>query len=537
MKKSERVLTVLTIVKFIVPFILALISLRLTHDVRFPIAVLVDSLIAFAITNLVASWNKIVAWVVSVLLMFIIYAQTSVMFFTSRYIQLIMLTNLESIEALQGHALTYGSMVALSLLVLFMPVTYIKIHEKNRTILVCALVACCWVPFVLRAYSPFAGAVSLADSARLRHEAELRISNIAAEHPAEILDEFYSDTVGDGRYAPADLTHKPNVIIIFTEGLSSRVIDDERDIMPNVRYYREHSLNFDNYYDHTAATYRGIIGQLYSSHQYHNGDTNTLVSLESVFSDYGYETTFVNPEPEQEPFVVYLDSLGFDTLTSGGITEGLISDQDDYAIVLDNLREGVESGVPQLVATYTFGTHVAMDPDEYKFDDGSISILNRFHNCDAAFGEFMDNLREEGLLENTVIIFTTDHATYVDDDYLAGFSGEDRFDSFCDEIPLFIYYEGIEPETIDAGGRNSLEFAPTVLDYLDMDAPNYFLGTSLFLPMRNPLMETVFCVPEGGWRTSSADGELRNLTDEEIQEFSAQLERYLSLTTATDNPI
>lgn len=40
--------------------------------------------------------------------------------------------------------------------------------------------------------------------------------------------------------------------------------------------YEDRSFNFINYYNHTAATYRGLIGQLYSGHQYNNNDENTL---------------------------------------------------------------------------------------------------------------------------------------------------------------------------------------------------------------------------------------------------------------------
>ncbi|HFR3771756.1 TPA: arylsulfatase, partial [Streptococcus suis] len=49
-----------------------------------------------------------------------------------------------------------------------------------------------------------------------------------------------------------------------------------------------------------------------------------------------------------------------------------------------------------------------------------------------------------------------------------------------DEIPLFIYYKGISPEVIDVKGKNSISLSPTVLDYIDLTGPNYFLGQSLF---------------------------------------------------------
>ena len=150
----------------------------------------------------------------------------------------------------------------------------------------------------------------------------------------------------------------------------------------------------------------------------------------------------------------------------------------------------------------------------------------------------MRRLEEEGLSSNTLVVFTTDHASYVDDDYILSFYPDyERADIFCDRIPLVFYYEGITPGVVDAGGRNSLDLAPTVLDYLDIDSPNYFLGGSLFLPVQNELVETVFCVPDSEWMVSTADGEVRDLTEEETEEFRTYLESYLSLTRRTENPI
>ena len=87
------------------------------------------------------------------------------------------------------------------------------------------------------------------------------------------------------------------------------------------------------------------------------------------------------------------------------------------------------------------------------------------------------------------------------------------------------------------GGRNSLDLTPTILDFLDMDSPNYFLGSSLFQSVKNPEMETVFCVPDSGWCVKTDSEALRYLTDQEISDYMEKLENYLSLTMRTDTPI
>ena len=56
--------------------------------------------------------------------------------------------------------------------------------------------------------------------------------------------------------------------------MSQHIIDDERNITPNIKELQSKSLSFSNYYNHTFATYRGIIGQLYSGYQLDNSDQN-----------------------------------------------------------------------------------------------------------------------------------------------------------------------------------------------------------------------------------------------------------------------
>ena len=534
--KRDRVFRVFTLVKFILPVVFALFAVRLNGNLVFAFAVLAECLIVFLITNLISFWNTIVAWFLGVILMLTVYLQSLVLFFTGDYVLLIMLTNLDSIEAIKGRAVQYGLMIALSLIVIFLPVKNFKIDFVKRSgilSLICLLTVG-WVPYMLEDYSPYANLIWLIEKIQIKNQTEDRIRNLMNndEDAAELLAEFYSESVGDGIALPDGLPYEPNIVLIFTEGLSMNVIRDERDIMPNVTYYMENGLHFENYYDHTAATFRGIIGQLYSSHQYNNGDTNLLVSLQSVMSSYGYETTFVNPEPQNQIFTDYLASFGFDTLTSGGVEDYILSDEETYNLVFESLSEGEESGTPQFVAAYTFGTHVGNDSPSHKFGDGSNRLLNRFHYCDWAFGEFMERLRDSGLMENTLIVFTADHATYVDDEYILTFYPDyERDHAFCDKIPLIFYYDGITPETIDADGRNSLDLAPTIMDYLDIDSPNYFLGTSLFQQSRNSFVERVFCVPDSDWSCYTGDGDLRNLTEEENEEYMEYIESYLALTS------
>ena len=141
----------------------------------------------------------------------------------------------------------------------------------------------------------------------------------------------------------------------------------------------------------------------------------------------------------------------------------------------------------------------------------------------------MKKFEKSELAEDTIIIFTTDHATYQDDSFVKAFPDWFRAYTFCDEIPLWIYYKGITTEIIDVKGRNTLGLAPTILDYLDISAPNYFLGRSLFVPEANSSFETYFT--ESFVYLDTKDGEIRYLSEEEKNIFIAMLQDYFYITS------
>lgn len=149
---------------------------------------------------------------------------------------------------------------------------------------------------------------------------------------------------------------------------------------------------------------------------------------------------------------------------------------------------------------------------------------------DYQFGEFINKFNASSLSNDTIIIFTTDHATYADNDYVNSFPENIRYNTMLDQIPFLIYYKGITPETIDADGRNSLDFAPTVLDYLDISAPNYFLGESLFVQKQNNnTYDTVFEV-EGKYLDTDGKN-ISELSDVKRDIIEKQVKKYFIAKT------
>ncbi|RGD66415.1 MULTISPECIES: sulfatase-like hydrolase/transferase [Hungatella] len=212
-----------------------------------------------------------------------------------------------------------------------------------------------------------------------------------------------------------------------------------------------------------------------------------------------------------------------------GIADSL-SDKEAYELLFDTIAQKADSENPFLVAIYTLGTHASFDSKDQIYGNGSDRLLNKFYDLDYQFGEFINKFNASSLSNDTIIIFTTDHATYADNDYVNSFPENIRYNTMLDQIPFLIYYKGITPETIDADGRNSLDFAPTVLDYLDISAPNYFLGESLFVQKQNNnTYDTVFEV-EGKYLDTDGKN-ISELSDVKRDIIEKQVKKYFIAKT------
>ncbi|HFI0256282.1 TPA: sulfatase-like hydrolase/transferase [Streptococcus suis] len=453
-----------------------------------------------------------------------------VMLFGSTYVSLVMVTNLESLEALSGSMPLYVTGIIFLLVFTFAPIRSFELPKisAGKIFSIVLVVELGLTMLYGNSYSPLFAVYRLGLDARdyQRQLAEIaKLPNVTAE--------FYSPGIASAIDKPGNLQEQPNVVLIFVEGLSQSIIDDERNLMPYVRQLQTESLSFSGYYNHTFATYRGLIGQLYSGYQLDNYDDNSLISMQDIFRNQGYLTSFVNTEPRNVQFTTYLDAMNFDQLVMDPETTysgpgGTLSDKEAFEALYETM-EG-QAGQPYFTAMYTFGTHISMDSPDEKYGDGKNYLLNRFHNFDIQFQAFMEKVKASGMADNTLFVFTTDHATYQDADFISAFPNYPRANTDVDEVPLFFYYNGITPQVIEVKGRNSLDMAPTVFDYIGISEENYFLGVSLFFPKENNnSYDTVFY--DNSFLLSTDQEVIQPLPDATSPIIEDRLQKYFAAKT------
>lgn len=296
-----------------------------------------------------------------------------------------------------------------------------------------------------------------------------------------------------------------NVIVIFAEGFSSEIIGNSKmahfPITPNLDKLSTEALSFKNYYNHTAATFRGLRGQLTSGYQFRDGLTDAgtgiaqlsnveinniylhrQTSLPDILKEYGYKSYFIASTEKNSPLNTMLKTLNFDKVLGMGDFIGYqrdrMTDKQTFNALQYFLRSQENKNERFFIGVYPSGTHHGQDSPNEKYFDGSNPLYDKFYNYDFQLGKFVDFFRRSSFYGNTLLIITSDHSTFPSTEYKKSFNSDSRY--FVDKIPFLIIGKNITPEVLDAGGENSLSFAPTILHMLGIQySMNYFLGCSL----------------------------------------------------------
>ena len=318
-------------------------------------------------------------------LIFVQAAQLCSVFVTGRYIEPLTLWNLSSASSVGVETQVKLTFVAVLFLAVSLPPHRFRIQKVRTFAWIMAIWGAgelCFDNFPLRAAAATVG----------------QVYNQLAYNPAyDDGSRFYrKNVVEEGKSLwQNEMTKNKNVILIFAEGMSSEVISEK--LTPHTFELRDRSVSFENYYNHTAATFRGIRGQLISGFQLLGGSyggqgiaeinkkavdehfKGRTESLPLILRKNGYQTVFLSPHPESDNFQTFVKGIGFDEVI-GSKTAQNWSDRRLYENLFAEAQRLAERKRPFFLATYVLGTHVGLDSPDVKYDDGKNSFLNKFYN-------------------------------------------------------------------------------------------------------------------------------------------------------------
>lgn len=300
-----------------------------------------------------------------------------------------------------------------------------------------------------------------------------------------------------------------NVIMVMVESLSAFPIGLEvngQPVTPRLSEFAKESLYFVNFFDqaHLGSTSDGEFISLQSLYpvalgtvamNYHS---RSFFGLPAILSQHGYTTLSATAEAgwfwnmnRMHKKLGFQQSYFQDKYNIAEKIGAWLSDYEFFTQTIPILKVQREPFLAYLLSSSTH--HPYEVPKKYhELNLGEMegtmigSYLHSVHYFDTVFGEFVDRLREFGLLDRSIVVVYGDHkCKHIELHYikqLLGYPESSEYHTWMlqQKLPLIIRLPNGEGADLRQVSGGHLDIAPTVLSLLGViDEKNVMLGSDL----------------------------------------------------------
>lgn len=330
----------------------------------------------------------------------------------------------------------------------------------------------------------------------------------AAAADPEVDSVFEADFAGDPRLA---LPGKPrNVLLVMIEGASGGSIPylaAHHGVTSKVAFtgldkLARENLAFSTFVTHQRQTNRGEYAALCGDFpklgteipkmtEIANGQPKRC--LPQVLREHGYATLYI--QSAYLPFMFkdkFMPKVGFDAAHGedwfdpkhplGGWG---VDDRALYESALPEIETLDRAGKPWFVTLLTSGTHHPFHfPADYAGYPEAEREFRAMQFADEAVSAFVEQLRQKGLLDDTLVLITSDEASFVHE------TGMPKAEALAAFTANWGFMVAVTPE--GASGRvdepfQQADITVSILDYLGLrDETDAFLGRSFFRAYNAP---------------------------------------------------
>lgn len=344
-------------------------------------------------------------------------------------------------------------------------------------------------------------------------------SLISPEKEAEV-DNFFEEKAVHEDNEMTGLLKDKNIIFVLMESIDSWMINEK--YMPTLKYMMENGINFMNHYMPNVGMGYTFNAEFAANTGYYCPTTETSASIftknsfpfafANMANREGYVGTsfhfnsrnFYNRAVMHRQFG-YKDYKSFMNYLS---IEKCV--QDSEAVKSDKIYGMMTENEKFMDFIITYSAHLPYDKEDNKLkgalknypeliDEGldleTKNALLLAHDTDEFFRILLDRLKEDKLLENTVIIGFTDHYSY-------GISSKDKIlelrgnpeNEILEKTPFFIYSPGIKATEVTKV-TSAIDILPTVANLLGFEKCKYYIGSDAFDDAYTGLVY----FPNGNW--------------------------------------
>ena len=313
----------------------------------------------------------------------------------------------------------------------------------------------------------------------------------------------------------ANQKQKPDIFLIVVESFNQSIIhkktEDGKDITPFLNKLENRSLVAKQFYANSVQSARGyssiflsLIPSITNKISREYVDLNTY-SLADALKDNGYDNQMfhaykLNGFDNAEPF---FKARGFN-MTS--VTPYLKEEDSPYIwrdwgpedVVFfkrffDYYDEQNFIEKPMFFSLITIASHYPFNliPEHRQFlykNPKNIhqSYANTMHLVDKGIELFFEELEKRGLLNNSIVIITSDHTIPMGEHGI--YHQEVGYYEESFRIPLYIHWPNeIRSQKVETP-FSQLDISTTILDMIDAKLPNHhFMGNSIFSNTQSPI--------------------------------------------------
>jgi phosphoglycerol transferase MdoB-like AlkP superfamily enzyme len=297
------------------------------------------------------------------------------------------------------------------------------------------------------------------------------------------------------------IANNRNVIIIQVEALQNFTINryyNGQEITPNLNnLIKQETIYFDSYYHNiakggTSDAEFSTLHSLYPSSDipsYNKYTDKSLYGLPKILKDLGYSTVaFHGFTAEFWNRAEMYPAIGFDKFIDGNklnksdVIGWGISDKAFFKQVSEHLSNTKQ---PLLAFTITLSNHYPYTlPEKYKslrLPKQQNTFIERYFQSvnytDAAIGEFIAELKDIGIYENSIIAIYGDHHAINNSDprlhdQMSQLLGYTYNEEEMSKVPLIIHIPNSNINETNSTVGGQLDFLPTMLNLLGINKGN-----------------------------------------------------------------
>lgn len=300
------------------------------------------------------------------------------------------------------------------------------------------------------------------------------------------------------------IRQEKNVIIIYLESFSEILTQnsDYPSLTPNLDRLKENYFNFKNNYSSGYVTIEGIANSQCGTLMNMDNGNNSLTSpsgrlshlpcLGDVLQAAGYQQVFYGgADLAFAGKGAFLEEHGYTELMGKNRWLDLgyplanvwgLSDADLFSEALGKIQKLNKLAKPYNLTLLTLGTHIPgfsyKGCEKYIKLGASDPFLDAIHCTDYLVGKFIDDLKANNLLENTLVYIQGDHAIF-STPHMKKLFGEKAVDKRV--LTVIVDQELVGFEALEGLPSSSVNMAANVLDLLGIESNvNFILGKSDF---------------------------------------------------------